>query len=486
MRTNLKPFPELPDDGLAIRRLTFAFEAQRQAHLRDPYPSYDERVGHIRSIVAMAMTHREAMKAALDEDFGCHPAAVGDLIEVLGLAARADYTIRYLAEWMKDDTREIDPALWGAATASVRYQPKGVVGNMVPWNFPFDIAFGPLIDMLGAGNRVILKPSELGPACGALIAQMVAETFEPERVTVVLGGIGLAKAFPTLPWNHLLYTGSPAIGREVMRAAAENLVPVTLELGGKSPAIVAPDAVDARSVASLIGTKRLKSGQVCVAPDHVFVPRELVGRFVALARQIFRNETPDYVHSDDNTGIISRRHLNRLQDMVAEARSVGSEVVALGQEAFADNTRRQMPFYLVVEPKAGTALATQEIFGPILPIVPYDDLDAVIAGINADPRPLGLYIYTHDAALAEDILRRTTSGGACVNTALLHGALPSLPFGGSGNSGMGRHHAVEGFREFSNPRGVLVRGTGPDLLDAFNPPYRTLEAIVEGAFVSEP
>jgi len=229
------------EDLLPIGALHAAFQAQRKAYLRAPFPSYDDRIKHMKAVAAMVLSHRKEMAGALHEDFGNHPAAPGQLIEVLGIVSRVEYNSRHLADWMKVETRELDPQIWGNATATVRPQPKGVIGNMVPWNFPFDISFGPLIDMLAAGNRVVLKPSDMTPACGELMARMIRDSFAADHVTTVVGGIELAKVFPTLPWNHLIYTGSPAVGKIVMRAAAENLVPVTLELGGKSPVIFTAD-----------------------------------------------------------------------------------------------------------------------------------------------------------------------------------------------------------------------------------------------------
>ncbi len=467
----------------AISRLETVFAAQKAAFLGDPYPSFAAREEQIRALVATVMRHRRAMKDALHSDFGWHPEPIADLIEILGIAGRADYVLGELPRWMADEQRAIDPATWGSAAASVRHQPKGVIGNMVPWNFPFDIAFGPLIDMLAAGNRVIIKPSDLGPASGALIETMIAETFDPDRVAVVNGGIDLARHFPTLRWDHLMFTGSPAIGRSVMAAAAANLVPVTLELGGKCPAIVARDAINADTVTNIVGMKSLKSGQVCVAPDHVYVPRADVERFVTLTQAHVAANLADYTTGPDATGMISKRHLDRILAMIDEARRAGCEVVQLEADAVTDPETRRTPLTLVIDPPADLAMLREEIFGPILPIIPYDEVDDVIVAINAGERPLALYVYADDEATIDRILTNTTSGGACVNLALLHGALAPLPFGGVGNSGMGRHHAIEGFREFSNPRGVFRRGSG-GIIDAFNPPYRTLEAIVDQAFAS--
>ncbi len=465
------------DDGPAIADLHRLFELQRSAFLADPYPSAEERRGHLAALAGMVLGHREEIRAAMSADFAVHPELFTDLVEVLGVAGRAAYAIEHLDEWMAESERATDPGLYGTARAGVRYQPKGVVGTIVPWNFPFDLSVGPLVEMLAAGNRVIIKPSDHTPACAELLERMISATFPEDRVAVTVGGLPLAKEFPTLRWDHLLYTGSPAIGREIARAAAENLVPVTLELGGKCPAILAADSVDAASVREVIGTKLIKNGQMCISVDYALVPRAQVDDFVAHAERYLTEELPDYARSAHCTGIITERHLDRLVTLLDESRAAGARVVTLGGEG--DHATRRLPLSLVVDPPEHSRIMQEEIFGPILPVVPYDDLDDALAELNAGERPLGLYVYSKDPQLAEDVLRRTTSGGACINVCASQGALPSLGFGGIGQSGYGRHHGIEGFREFSNPRGVVVRGTG-DLIKAFLPPYgAAAQAIVD-------
>jgi coniferyl-aldehyde dehydrogenase len=469
-------------DGAAIKALHDAFALQKRAFLANPYPSYEERMGNIGALAGMLMGNRARISKALSDDFGSHPAAASDLIEVLGPAGRAQYAMSRLADWMKTEQRDIDPALFGEASASVRQQPKGVIGNIVPWNFPFDLSVGPLIEMFAAGNRVIIKPSDYTPACGELLREMLADTFAPDLVTVALGGLELARTFPTLRWDHLLYTGSPHVGREVMLAAAQNLVPVTLELGGKCPAIVTDDAVDAATVENVLGTKMIKNGQMCISVDYVLVPRAKVDTFVSLAKDHMASKVAGYSRSADCTGIISERHLDRLLRMAQQARDAGYDVIELEDGGAVDRATRRMPLSLVVNPGSELDLMREEIFGPLLPVIAYDTLDEAISRVNEGERPLGLYVFGHDAAVSDSVLAKTTSGGACVNVCAMQGALPSLGFGGSGTSGMGRHHGIEGFREFSNPRGVVVRGTTGDLISAFGPPYATAAAIADAAF----
>ncbi len=465
------------DDTAAIADLHRLYALQRAAFLADPYPSLEERIGHLAALAEMIVGHREQIRAAMSEDFAVHPELFTDLVEVLGVAGRAMYAIEQLPTWMADDERPVEPAFYGTGRAAVRQQAKGVIGNIVPWNFPFDLSVGPLVEMLAAGNRVIIKPSDYTPACAELLRTMISATFPEDRVAVAVGGLELARTFPTLRWDHLLYTGSPAIGREIAKAAAENLVPVTLELGGKCPAVIDADSIDATTVRTVVGTKLIKNGQMCISVDYVMVPRERLDDFVDLAQRYLTDEVPGYAASADCTGIITERHLDRVVGLVDEARAAGARVEVLGGEM--DRGSRRMPLTLVVDPPADLRLMTEEIFGPVLPVVPYDSWDGAIDSINAGERPLGLYVFSKEEARAEHVLRRTTSGGACINSCASQGALPSMGFGGSGQSGSGRHHGIEGFREFSNPRGVFVRGDG-DLIESFLPPYgATAQAIVD-------
>ena len=469
------------DDAAAIAAMQSAFAAQKQAFATDRRPDLATRRVRVENIITMMLTYRERIAVALATDFGAHPAPASDLLEVLGVVGRAQYVLANLETWMATEKRDIDPAAYGAAEAFIQRQPKGVIGNMVPWNFPFDIGVGPLTEMLAAGNRVIIKPSEVAPACAALLAEMVEATFEPELVYVAIGGLSLAQAFASLPWDHLMYTGSPDVGRRIMAAAAVNLTPVTLELGGKCPAVMTPGSVDAASVESVVGTKIIKNGQMCVSVDYCLVPRQELPAFIELAKAFMATNAPDYSRGPDCTGIISRRHLDRLTGMLDEARERQTQMVVLEPDGVIDLATRRMPMVLAIDPDADLRLMREEIFGPILPVVPYDDLQSAIDGINDGERPLGLYVFGAVETTIAQVLEGTHSGGAAVNTCAIQAALPSLAFGGVGTSGMGRHHGVEGFREFSNPRGVVVRGGTGDLIQAFYAPYTTAAALVDAA-----
>ena len=466
-------------DEPAIASMRAAFAAQRAAFAADRGPGLAERRDRIERTIGMMLANRARIREALAADFGAHPAPASDLIEVLGVVGRAQYVLANLEQWMRPSMRDVDPAMMGTAIARVEYQPKGVVGNIVPWNFPFDLSVGPMIEMLAAGNRVMIKPSDYTPACGALLAEMAAATFDPALVHVAVGGLDLARAFADMPWDHLLYTGSPNVGRQIMQAAARNLTPVTLELGGKCPAVLTPGSVDAESVKSVIGTKIVKNGQMCISVDTCFVPRQDVDKFVDLAVDFMANAAPDYSRGDECTGIISSRHLDRLSEMLDEARAHQHRVVSLEADGTTDPVTRRMPMSLVIDPGPELRIMREEIFGPILPVISYDSLDDAISTINAGERPLGLYVFG-ETAVTDAVLDRTISGGAAVNTCAVQGALPSLGFGGVGMSGMGRHHGIDGFREFSNRRGVVRRGTD-DHIDAFFSPYAKAASIADGA-----
>jgi coniferyl-aldehyde dehydrogenase len=336
--------------------------------------------------------------------------------------------------------------------------------------------------MLAAGNRVIIKPSEFTPATGALLARMIKEAYPEDLVTVINGGLELSKRFAQMKFNHLLYTGNPAVGKLVMAEAAKNLVPVTLELGGKCPAIMQKGSVNEENVETILGVKLIKNGQMCISVDYILCPKDEVPMFTETAENVFKSKLKDYTGSADNTGIISERHFDRITRLVNDAEKAGVKSIKLGGEPVKE--KRQLPLTLLVNPSRDLEVMQDEIFGPILPIVPYDDLETAIDEVNDGERPLGLYVFGDDIEAANKIIDNTNSGGAAINCAAMQGALPSLGFGGSGNSGMGRHHGIEGFREFSNPRGIFTRAKGnQDMLKVFLPPYANgAEPLAEAAY----
>jgi coniferyl-aldehyde dehydrogenase len=453
----------------ALQRLNRIFALQKAAFDKQPYPSAQQRIERMQCIPSMLRKHREAILEALKSDFQSHSRDMGDLIEIVSMFDRALFNIQHVKKWMKPIPRAVNPVTMGKSKAWVAHQPKGVVGNMVSWNFPFDIALGPTLDALGAGNRVIIKPSDLTPECGRVLQVMIEDTFDEDTVAVVNGDLGFAKVFATLPWDHLIYTGSGTVGREVMRAAAANLVPVTLELGGKCPTIIGPDKVmDATTIATVAGVKAIKRGQMCVTADYCLVPEAGLRAFTETLTAYMTAHFSEDNGAAVSTGIINDRHLARLTELVEDARSSGTEVIQIGRTLEAGE--RQMPFHLVINPNVDRAVMQQEIFGPILPIVTYRDTEELIKFIQAGSRPLGLYVFSDDRAFIDELIRNTHSGGVAINAIAMQAGLPSLGFGGIGPSGMGRHHGEEGFKEFSNPRGFFERKPG-GVLDWVMPPY---------------
>lgn len=466
MKTSVQQSPE---DTLVISELERIFSVQKAAFLKDPYPSSETRIERMKRVPIMLRKYREKILKALADDFGGHSTQAGDLLEILGMFDRADYNITNVKRWMKPIPKAGNLVTIGNAKVFLKSHPKGVIGNMVSWNFPFDIAIGPMLDALGAGNRVIIKPSDLAPECGAVLQEMIAETFNEDLVAVVNGGLPLAKHFSTLSWDHLIYTGSGTVGKMVMKAASENLVPVTLELGGKSPVIIAEDAMNVTTIEGVAGIKAVKRGQMCVTGDYCLVPRkhleEFVEKLAAYFTAHFSNDNNGALHT---CGIISERHLKRLQGLVSEAKEAGAKVINTGGDML--ESEKHMPFHVVVDPPTNIALMKEEIFGPILPIVPYDTIEDVISYVNKGDKPLGLYIYSKNDAFINQICENTHSGGVAVNVIAIQAGMPSLPFGGVGASGMGVHHGEEGFREFSNQRGYFIRNQG-GTYDMIMPPY---------------
>jgi acyl-CoA reductase-like NAD-dependent aldehyde dehydrogenase len=355
-------------------------------------------------------------------------------------------------------------------------QPLGVVGIIAPWNYPVFTAIAPLAGALAAGNRVMLKLSEFTPATSELIASIIVCAFTPEHVTVVNGDAAVGRAFSSLAFDHLLFTGSTAVGREVMRAAAENLTPVTLELGGKSPAIVAPDATIESAAADIAYGKFLNAGQTCIAPDYVLVQRGSLEHLVTALRSRVETYWPSPARNSEYTSVINGRHLARLQSYIEEAAARGSEVIAIGPQP--EPASRRMPPTLILNPPEDLRVMREEIFGPVLPIRAYSTMDEAIEYVNDHPRPLALYLFTKSGRTIEQVLTRTVSGGACVNDTLAYIAAEDLPFGGVGPSGFGQYHGLEGFDTFSKLKPVLRRRL-PGLGRAVRPPYGRLHALLK-------
>mgnify|MGYP000279353073 CR=1 FL=1 len=462
MNTNAQAVNE---DAKAIAKLNKSFDLQQKSFLEDEYPDLELRLQRIQLVKKMFIDNRQKIQVAMHADYGNHPAISTDITEAGPVFARLEYVSQNLKKWMKPDTRPLNPLL-GNSKAKMSYEPKGVVGIMSPWNFPIQLAVGPMIDALAAGNRAILKPSEVTSHCATLLEEMIRDTFDETVVTTATGGVSLAEHFSTLRWDHLLYTGNAHIARHVMGNCAKNLVPVTLELGGKSPAILDYSKVDQQAAKYIAGFKSMKRGQVCVNVDYCLVPEEKLAHFIELISAEFTKMGPDNA-SKDVCSIINERHYDRLSQLLAGARDAGSEIIKLGKDS--PREVRNMPFTLIVNPPRDTRLMTEEIFGPLLPIITYKTMDDALAYVNAGEKPLGIYAFSNDRKTIDKISKKTRSGGLAINC--VGGQVQAqLPFGGVGESGMGRHRGAEGFKEFSNPRGIMELGS-KELFSTIMPPY---------------
>ena len=452
-----------------LERIRSAFALQRDAFGRAPYPEAETREGWLVALGRLLHENIDAIAATIARDFGHRSRHETELLEIFPCLEAVEHARRNLRSWMKPQRRRV--SLWfQPGRAEVLAQPLGVVGIVVPWNYPIYLAVGPLVGALAGGNRAMVKMSELAPATGALLGALVAKHFRADEVCVINGDVAVARAFGELPFDHLLFTGSTAVGRAVMRAAADNLTPVTLELGGKSPAILGPDyPVGAAAERILVG-KCLNAGQTCIAPDYALVPEGRVREFVDAAARIVNDCYPDPMRSPDYTAIVNDRHFARLAGYLDEARARGAEVRSLPPHAVPDAATRRIPPTLITDAPDDCRLMREEIFGPILPVVAYRDLEDAIAYVNARPRPLALYYFDRNERRIARVLTGTIAGGVTINDTILHIAQERLPFGGVGPSGMGEYHGRDGFNAFSKRKAVF-RQARLNAIGLFNPPY---------------
>jgi coniferyl-aldehyde dehydrogenase len=450
--------------------------AQKAAQLREGAPSAETRIARIDRCIDLLASHRSEIEDALNADFGARSKEATAFTDVASSIGTLKHAKAHLKAWMRPERRRTTPPILGlfGARAEVRFQPKGVVGIISPWNFPVNLTFTPLAGILAAGNRAMIKPSEFTPQTSDLMQRMFAKTFPPEQIVVVTGGSEVGQAFAGLAFNHLIFTGATAIAHHVMRAAAENLTPVTLELGGKSPVILGKSTDMKVAAARIMNGKTLNAGQICLAPDYVLAPRERMDEFVAAARASVTAMFPTIKDNPDYTSIINQRHFERLTGYVEEARAAGVRVVELKPEGedFTQQPHHKIPPTLIIDPGDDLKVMKEEIFGPVLPVKGYGALEEAIGYVNDHARPLGLYYFGDDSGEQQDVLSRTTSGGVTINDVVFHVAQEDLPFGGVGPSGMGAYHGLDGFREFSHRKAVYsqLKAELPQL-KAMRPPY---------------
>lgn len=443
-----------PDD--AISSLKEVFSQQRAACRAAPSSDATQRIHQLRQLKAALIAQQQSLIDAISQDFGRRSSDETRLAELLPSVEGINYAIKHLSDWMKPARRSVGLA-FQPATARVIYQPLGVVGIIVPWNYPLYLAMGPLTAALAAGNRALIKMSESTPATAAALADLLATVFTQEQVAVVCGETEVAVAFAKLPFDHLLFTGGGGIGRQVMRAAAENLTPVTLELGGKSPALISADVPIADAAERIAFGKGLNAGQTCVAPDYVLCPRERVAELVEALRHRFSKMYPTLAANPDYTQIINAAHYQRLTGYLTDAIDKGASVQEINPAGEDLAGTRVLAPTLVLDVSDDMRVMQDEIFGPLLPIVPYDSLEQALAYIAERPTPLALYYFGYDRAEQQRIMTQTQAGGMCINDTLLHVAQDDLPFGGKGPSGMGQYHGREGFLTFSQAKGVYIK-----------------------------
>lgn len=455
--------------GSELERLEKTFSKLKAAYAQSPMPPLRQRIQDLNTLKALLIKHQHAIAAAINADFTARSATETMLADIVPSIQSINHTLKHLKQWMKPSKRRVGIHFW-PASAQVIYQPLGVVGIIVPFNYPVGLAIVPLMTALAAGNRAMIKMSEFTPRTSALIADMLRTGFEESHVAVITGGVDISAAFSRLPFDHLLFTGSTAVGKQVMRAAAENLTPVTLELGGKSPAIIADDIPLQDIVERLCFAKSLNAGQTCIAPDYVLVPRGKLDYFISLYKTAFNKMYPALNGNPDYTSMLNANAHQRLHEWLKDAADKGARIEKTSEESITDGSFR-MPLYLVTDVTDDMQLMQHEIFGPVLPVIPYNHIEDAIAYVNLRPRPLSLYLFSYDRALQERVTIGTHSGSVCINDAMIQFGVDDLPFGGIGPSGMGQYHGREGFLSLSKAKAVMRKGRINSMKFIY-PPYR--------------
>jgi len=457
--------------------LNDVLKSQRAAFLRDGAPTLADRKADLLKLKNAFKERLPEFEKALDADFQGRSATETAILEGVALVQGINYLRRNLRRWMRPQKRHVEMQFW-PGRARVLHQPLGVVGIMSPWNFPIGLSLMPLATAIAAGNRAMIKPSEHTPATSALLKQMLGEIFSAEQVAVVTGGPEIGAAFSSLAFDHLVFTGSTPVGKVVMRAASDNLVPVTLELGGKSPVIVENGSSLERAATSIAFGKLSNGGQICVAPDYALVHEGEIDRFVAAYDNAVRALYPAGPSDGDYTSVINERHYRRLQALLDDARAAGAQVIEVGANPAAARLRpHTLAPTIVLGATDDMEIMKEEIFGPVLPIIGYRDLDEAILRINAGPRPLALYYFGHNGADTRKVLERTTSGNVTINDTLLHYAQDDLPFGGVGSSGMGAYHGIEGFKALSHAKGIFEQSRW-NMTGVLRPPFGWITNVV--------
>ncbi|MCZ6831501.1 MAG: coniferyl aldehyde dehydrogenase [Gammaproteobacteria bacterium] len=451
-------------------------QAQRDDFINEGHVSAEARIDRLNRGIAAISKHQDRLVEALNTDFSCRPRELSMLTDIAGSIMPMKTAAKHVRKYMKPEKRKtLFPMNLLGGRSRIEYQPLGVVGILSPWNFPVNLTFGPLADILAAGNRAIIKPSEFTPTVSDVMAELVREAYDEKEVAIFTGGPEVGAAFTSLPFDHMIFTGATSIARHVMAAAAKNLVPVTLELGGKSPVLISRSADIKKAVNRIMLGKTMNAGQICLAPDYLMVPEEKLDEVVQEIQSVVAEMFPKLLDNPQYTSVVNSRHYQRLQENLEDARSKGAEVIEMnpaGEDFVNQQGTQKIPPTVVKHPTEDMRVLEEEIFGPLLPIKTYKDFSETINYVNSKPRPLAIYYFGEDGAEEREVLDRTTSGGVCLNDVIMHIMQEDLPFGGVGQAGMGSYHGYDGFKTFSHAKSIYKQSKFDIAgLAGMRPPY---------------
>jgi len=447
-----------PVQGDIETQMNTVLETQRADYLKEGVVSAETRIDRLERGIDVLIKYHDKVVEAVNADFTCRPREVSLLTDVGASITAMKHSKKHVRKWMKAEKRPtMFPLNLFGGRSRIEYQPLGVVGIIAPWNFPISMVFSPLGGVLAAGNRTMIKPSEFTPATSALMAEMIAEAYDPKEVAIFDGGPEVGQAFSSLAFDHMIFTGATSIARHIMAAASRNLVPLTLELGGKSPVVISRSANIEKSLGRIMLGKTLNAGQICLAPDYLLVPEEKLHEVIAAAQKAVTQMYPKLLDNEQYTSVINERHYQRLNGYLAQAEERGQKVIPInpaGEDFSQQQGTLKIPPTLIPEPADDLKMMEEELFGPLLPIRTYREFEETIDYINAKPRPLAAYYFGEDKQEENAFVSRTTSGGVCINDVIMHIMQEELPFGGVGPSGMGAYHGFKGFQTFSHAKSI--------------------------------
>ncbi len=465
-----------------LQEMESVLKLQKKLHIEEGPASVELRKDRINRCIEMIKKYNEEIIEALQKDFGNRDPKASFFSEIISTINVLEHAKKNLNKWVKDEKRDTNvgqPLMikmimrFFGSKSWIKYQPLGTVGVISPWNFPVNLVLAPLAGIFAAGNRTMIKPSELTPATSDVLKKMFDEFFDKSEAAVFIGDTEVGAAFSALPFDHLLFTGGTQIGKKVMRAASENLVPVTLELGGKSPVIVDEDE-DLKEVAKkVMRGKTMNAGQICLAPDYLMLPKGKSKDFYDASKEAIESMFENLKYNEDYTSVINEKHYDRINELITDAKEKGAEVLEINpaNEDFEQQELHKIPPTLVMNPTEDMKIMQEEIFGPVLPVKEYENFSETINYVNSKDRPLGLYLFSKDSTKEKEVLNNTTSGGVTLNDVIWHIGQEDLPFGGVGPSGTGSYHGFDGFKEFSHAKAIYKQFSA-DLMGAMMPPYK--------------